>query len=547
MHFQKSLFIGCVLAFLYHHSFAQNEHESLGGMVNSFVNEENPILSDDGNTLYFTRKFHPENMGGKKDAGDIWFSTLQADGSWSEAKNAGTPLNNAFANSIIGFAKNGQTVFLHGHYPGNRETVNTQGVSVSRREGNSWNKPEPLKIPYFYSKSDHLSGSLYASGNIMVVSLQSYDTRGAEDLYVLFRQNDGTWSEPKNLGKDINTEYQEMTPFLAPDGKTLFFASNGYEGFGSRDIFMSVRLDDTWKRWSNPKNLGAAVNTEGTELFYFLPSDGDFAYLTSTQNSDGLGDVVKVRIKPEVLQVQQQEEDTLAMVKVEEEVEEEEEEVIEEKEEVTAPEARDVKVQGTIMNKESGQPVQANVFYRILQEDTAQFSRSVQANAQGEFSLSLIPDKDYELMVSAEGFIKEKEKVLLSAGEEDALLEREILLTPIEVGATVNLENVLFDRGTADMLPGSTETLDDVVELLKENPGVSIEVSGHTDNQGRPDLNMLLSKDRAKAVKDYLVSQGIKPERIQDKGYGGSKPIASNAIEEERKKNRRVEFTIIEK
>lgn len=547
MHFQKSLFIGCILAFLYHHSIAQSEHENLGDGVNSFVNEENPVLSEGGKMLYFTRKFHPENMGGKKDAGDIWFSTLQTDGSWSEAKNAGAPLNNAFANSIIGFAKDGNTVFLHGHYLHNEAKANTQGVSISRKTGNSWSKPEPLEIPYYYSKSDHLSGSLYAGGNIIIVSLQSYDTRGAEDLYVLFRQNDGTWSEPKNLGKDINTEYQEMTPFLAPDGKTLFFASNGYEGFGSRDIFMSVRLDDTWKRWSNPKNMGAEINTEGTELFYFLPSDGDFAYLTSTQNSDGLGDVVQIRIKPETLQVQQQEEDsaTIAKVEVEEEVEELKE--VEEKEEFKAPEVRNIEVQGTIMNKESGQPVQAKVFYRILQEGSAQFSRSVQANPQGEFSLSLVPDMDYELMVSADGFIKEKEKVLLSAEEQDALLQREILLTPIEVGATVNLKDVLFDRGTADMLPGSTETLDDVVGFLSENPNVSIEVSGHTDNQGRPDLNMLLSKDRAKAVKDYLVSQGIKPERIQDKGYGGNRPIASNAIEEERKKNRRVEFTIIEK
>ncbi len=139
---------------------------------------------------------------------------------------------------------------------------------------------------------------MHRSGDILIVTLQSYDTRGGEDLYVLFRQGDG-WTEPRNLGPTINTPYQEMTPFLAPDGKTLYFASNGYEGFGSRDIYVSVRLDDTWKNWSNPKNLGPTVNSEGTELSYYVPEESDYAYLSTTQNSDGLGDLVRVRISAE--------------------------------------------------------------------------------------------------------------------------------------------------------------------------------------------------------------------------------------------------------
>lgn len=539
MHFFNVLLVSSIAVFSFHALSAQSEHERIGIEVNSPANEQNPILSEDGKTLYFTRQNHPDNVGGKKDGGDIWYSELQPDGNWSEAKNAGNPLNNQYTNSIIGFADQGKTVYLHGHYLYGGAKPNSQGISVATRTSNGWSDPKPVNIPYYYSKSDHLSGTLHASGNIMIVTLQSYDTRGAEDLYVLFKQSDGTWTEPKNLGKEINTEYQEMTPFLAPDGKTLFFASNGYEGFGSRDIFMSVRLDNSWKKWSNPKNLGATVNTEGTELFYFLPEEGHYAYLTSTQNSDGLGDVNRVQVREEELQATQ-EQDTFAVIQVARA----EEKVMETAE---VPEVSLITVAGQILNKASNSPVEARISYRVLQKDSVQYTEGVKADQNGKFSLQLEPDQDYELLVSADGYIKEREKVLLSSNADQEGLQRNILLTPIEVGATVNLENVLFDRGTATMLPGSEENLDEVVDFLKENPNISIEVSGHTDNQGRADLNLLLSQDRAKEVKAYIVANGVDAERIIEKGYGGSKPIASNAIEEERRKNRRVEFTIIKK
>ena len=198
---------------------------------------------------------------------------------------------------MVGFDRDGR-MLVHGHYQPNGTPARTQGLSVAVPAGDGWSVPEALNIPYFYTKSAHRSGNLHRSGDILIVTLQSYDTRGGEDLYVLFRQGDG-WTEPRNLGPTINTPYQEMTPFLAPDGKTLYFASNGYEGFGSRDIYVSVRLDDTWKNWSNPKNLGPTVNSEGTELSYYVPEESDYAYLSTTQNSDGLGDLVRVRISAE--------------------------------------------------------------------------------------------------------------------------------------------------------------------------------------------------------------------------------------------------------
>ena len=196
---------------------------------------------------------------------------------------------------------------------------------------------------------------------------------------MLFRKNGDSWSEPKNLGPSINTPYQEMTPFLAPDGKTLFFASNGYEGFGSRDIYVSVRLDDSWRHWSNPKNLGATVNSEGTELSYYLPNEGEYAYLSSTQNSDGLGDLVKVRIREDPTDMLTTADTALAIPVVEEpEPTVAAADTIEE----PAPRAAVVRVQGRVANKSSQEPIAADLTFRSQKKDTTQVIRA-QAEADG--------------------------------------------------------------------------------------------------------------------------------------------------------------------
>ena len=518
-------------------TFAQTAYEPLGPTVNSYADEQHPVVSPDGQRLYFTRRGHADNVGGRRDPGDIWYAERTGDQTWSGAKHAGTKLNNARYNGVVGFNGQGQ-MLVHGHYQPNGSPARTQGLSVAVASGDSWSVPEALDIPYFYTKSAHRSGNLHRSGDIIIVTLQSYDSRGGEDLYVLFRQGNG-WSEPRNLGPTINTPYQEMTPFLAPDGKTLFFASNGYEGFGSRDIYVSVRLDDTWKNWSNPKNLGPTVNSEGTELSYYVPEESDYAYLSTTQNSDGLGDLVRVRISAEQTE-QLATVDTTIAVPVVQAPEPEPAPATE-----APPAVTTVPVRGTITNKNAPQPIVAELTFRSLKKDTTQVA-AVRTDPDGSFSVALPPDDDYALTVAAEGFIPARDRVSTGAAGAEALV-RDYALTPLEVGSTVNLENVLFDRGNATMLPGSYETLDEVATLLKENPDLEIEVAGHTDNQGRADLNLALSEERAVAVKQYLVEQGVEPRRITERGYGGTRPLVSNAIEEERSKNRRVEFTILKK
>ncbi len=491
--------------------------ENLGSSVNSPYDEQNPLLSPDGKVLFFTRSKHPENVGGKEDLADIWYCTMNVDGSWTPAINLGRPLNDRFPNAVIGFSPDGRYMYLRNYYINDHRNPVQQGISVSKGSSDGWSYPENLTIQYFLNKSDHQSISLSADGEIMVMAIESYGTYGAEDIYVSFIQKNGSWSEPKNLGGTINTSYHEMTPHLAPDNKTLYFASNGHDGLGSRDVFSSMRLDDTWRNWTKPSNLGPEINTPGVELSYFTPGAGKYDYVTSTQNSDGYGDINRVNKK---------EEDVLDTILVPE----------------TPLEVVDIVEMpfiGTVLSGVDQSPLDAKVLYRVDTDSEDSPTRTAKA-ISGRFEVALEPGKRYFVEVIAPGFLAQTLEL-----KADGPVDRSFVLMPIEIGATIRLNHVLFQTGTSLLLDESFQDLDMVVTLMKENPAMEIELSGHTDNRGNSKLNLQLSDDRVKAVERYLVKNGIKPGRISGRGYGGTKPIASNSNEDSRRRNRRVEFTII--
>lgn len=531
---------------------ASSEQENLGQAVNSSYNELEPVLSPDGQSLYFTRTKHPSNVGGRQDPGDIWVTALDAD-RWSEARNLGTPLNTRDLNAVIGFSSDGTIMYMQS-LGKNKDG----GISFSRKTVKGWSKPQQMPIQYFYNKSDLQSMCISKDGKIIVMSLESFSTFGAEDLYVSFLQADGTWSEPRNLGSSINTKFQEMTPKLADDNATLFFSSNGHGGYGGRDIFMSRRLDDTWRNWSPPENLGRKVNTKGVELSYFIPGDGDFAYLVSTQNSDGYGDLKRVRIKPEdrpdklAAEVTTEpalidplpEPDTVLIISQNPQPQEEpvNETVEMIRNLVTKP---SFTVGGQITNAETSNPVFARIFVHSFPEGEELVSVATNVSS-GNYEVNLPTDTRYELRIKADGYLGFSTVLDLKQGEEE-LLPTDFQLTPLEVGVTIQLPNVLFERSTTNLLPESFEELDRVVDLLNDYPKMEIALSGHTDNQGSAKLNLKLSQDRVETVMLYLVGKGIDRNRLNGKGYGGTKPIASNKSENTRKLNRRVEFTIVKK
>jgi OOP family OmpA-OmpF porin len=510
-------------------SFGVHAQVSNLSLINSALDEQAPVLTPDGRQLYFTITSNHQNAGGLRDHGDIWVSTL-TDAGWGAPVHAGTAINNALHNVIAGFSSDGKRMYLMNHYAKDGNPVTTQGIAVSNLTTNGWSRPQNITIPYFKNRSAYQAGYISSDAQVLVFSADSYDTRGAEDIYASFFTN-GKWTEPINLGPVINTVSQDVCPSLSADKKRLFFASNGHGGFGSFDILYSDRLDDTWKKWSAPKNLGKDVNSEGRELYY--RESGEVAFLTSTLNSDGYADLRfsttgmkdSTSVTPVVV-IAARATDTVRL-----------QEVVYPKVDSTSALTR---IAGQIINSRTQEAIDGGVIEFIGADE----QKNVIASADGRYLADLAGMKEYHIKVEAKGFIGRFEKLDLRTQ-----LMKEIILNfslqPIEIGTTVNLKSVLFVQSKPILLEESFDELDMVVDFMRLNPAVTIELSGHTDNRGRHDMNMKLSRERVQVVKQYLVDKGVEERRITGRGYGGTRPIADNEAEETRALNRRVEFTIM--
>jgi OmpA-OmpF porin, OOP family len=482
-------------------------------LVNSIYDEQNPVVSPDGRALYFTIANHPQNMGGKKDLGDIWVS-INIDGQWLPPKHGGTIINDFNYNSVAGFSSDGSTIFLLGHYS-QISNVTTQGFSFSTKTDSGWSIPENVSIPYFLNRSAMLSGDFSANGNIFLFSAEGYATVGAEDIYVSIKQND-KWSEPINLGKTVNTSFQEVSPTLSSDTRSIYFSSNGLKGLGSFDVFTVVRLDDTWTKWSAPVLLGDAINTEARELFY-RNTVGNTLF-TTTRDSDGYGDIHSVIDAKGLPRI-----DTL--VKMEEN-------------KYADNNSNTVLIRGSVTNSKTGAGIAAQLKFKTDSIYT------VVSSTDGKYKIRIPSTKAYTIEVEKKGFVNLLERLDIQTLKLNTL-EMNFKLQPIEVGTLVNLKSVLFYMGTTSLLEESYPELDAIVDFLKTNPKVEIELEGHTDNRGDAKKNVKLSQERVGKIKSYLVSKGISSKRVRGKGFGGSKPIATSDSEEARKLNRRVEFLIV--
>jgi OmpA-OmpF porin, OOP family len=496
--------------------FAQTSTTNPLRNINSVYDEQSPVLSADGRTLFITLSHHPQNVGGLKDQGDIWMCTF--DGmQWSSPVHGGVVLNDKGYNAVAGISNNGQQLFLL-HQPGkDSEPSKTQGISVCSFQNNNWQKPVNISIPYFHTRSSTISGQVSKDRNYFVYSADTYGTLGVEDIYVTEKLGE-SWSEPKNLGASINTVFQEFSPSLNKTADTLFFSSNGRKGVGSFDVYASARLDDSWTNWSEPVNV-SAINTEGRELFYTSTGKGS-AFYTTTRNSDGYGDLkslASIPLPKDSFLIDAK--DTSSI-------------------EIPSLGGDKLLVTGKVIHAKTGAEVIATVTFYSKAEPL-----TTKSNATG-YSIQIPAFSDYQVWVEMKDFISgyatlSKQSSLLKS------IELNFTLQPIEVGTTVSLKNVLFKQSSTDLLSGSSEELNVVASFMRANPKVKIQLSGHTDNRGVQKDNVTLSQARVKKVKEYLVSKGVSKRRMSGRGYGGSKPIASNDSEESRKLNRRVEFTII--
>lgn len=484
--------------------------ERLSETVNSVYNELKPMVTPDGKTLLFSRQYHPGNTGGVEDPEDIWFSQWdEQKGEWSEAVNMGGPLNTKGPNFISSITPDGNTVIIT---LGNRYTKNGKmkaGVSVSTRTSEGWTKPVPFEIINEINTAEKANYFLANNREVLLMSIEGDPTFGSRDLYVSFLLDDGRWSEPLNMGATVNTAMEEASPFLAPDDKTLYFSSNGFTGYGKHDIYVTRRLDDTWTNWSEPENLGPQINSPEDDAFFNIPPTGEYGYFSRNFTADN-SDIYRFELPKE-----------------------------------HQPEAV-VTINGVVYNTKTHRPMQARIFYERL-PDGKEIGTIESDPVTGEYQIILPTGKMYGYLAEADGFVAINANIDLQEKKVYGELTKDLYLVPIEKGAVVRLNNIFFDFDKYSLKEASFPELNRVIDLMKKNPEMKILVEGHTDNIGTQTYNQGLSERRAKSVVDYLVKNGISQDRLQAKGWGKLKPIASNDDEiGGRELNRRVEFKILE-
>ena len=401
----------------------------LGEEVNTSAEEINPRVSEDGQTLYFTRAFSKKNQGGQYSGQDIWYSTKEG-GEWAKGQNL-KALNNADNNAVIGLNEAASKLYLINNYTAHPRRV--QGVVYSSKtDKNKWSKVEELPVKVEV-QNDHYGFFLSPDEEVLVISMMAEGTEGEEDLFVSFRKN-GTWTKPLHMGSVINSKGFEISPFLSADKKQLFFSSNGFEGEGDADIFMTTRLDDTWTSWTEPVNLGKSINSPSFDAYFVMTESGQ-VYFSSSRGVAGMSDIYSA-------------------------------------------------------------------------------------------TCSLIPEDTVEKEVIAEEEEEEEEEIVPE--------DKPVLPVPSDL-------IVYFDFESADLTADATNMLRGVVKTLNSRQDLVVELRGHTDKRGEESFNDELSRKRAEAVYNYLVSNQLSEDRFKIFSFGESKPATQGTTSQEHQKNRRVE------
>jgi outer membrane protein OmpA-like peptidoglycan-associated protein/tetratricopeptide (TPR) repeat protein len=468
---------------------------NIGAEINTVNDEYLPVATADESTLIFTRKINNN---------EDFYKSENTNGKWNTATYLSNQINtekyNEGAQSI---SQDGKYLFFTGC---NRpDGLGRCDIYIAQKRGNDWGKPVDLNPPINTSGWES-QPSISADGRTLYFVSNRKGGYGGYDIWKSTLGEKG-WSEPENLGPNVNTSYNEQSPFIHPDDSTLYFSSDGWPGLGSKDLFVSRLGKDN--KWQKPENLGYPINSNGDEGGLSLTANGDYAFFSS-DNLKGFGgyDIYKfelpVSLRPHLVTY----------------------------------------VKGFVKDAKTKQPLEASVEIIDLQSNSPVY-QDYSDDEQGDFLATLTSGKNYALNISKNGYLFYSENFSLKNYKAKNPFNIVALLSPIEIGNKVILKNIFFDTNKFDLENESKAELTKLIEFLGLNRAVHIEISGHTDNVGGHQINQLLSENRAKSVYKYLVSNGVAPARLVYKGYGETQPIASNGTDENRAKNRRTEFMII--
>jgi len=471
--------------------------KNLGDGVNSEESEYFPSLPVNGSELYFTRRLNNfnEDFFGSIRSGNVWGKAVRLVGSINTPQNEGAQNISQDGNWLVFTACNRKDGFgscdLYISYLTNSGW--SEALNLGPRINTDQWESQPCLSP---DKRDLYFASRRPGGF------------GGSDIYVSHMQTNGRWSEPENMGPSVNTSGDESSPFIHADNQTMYFTSSGLQGYGDEDIFI-MRKDSTGK-WTKPENLGYPINTISHEGTLFIAADGSTAYYASDRSDSRGGlDIYSFDMRPDIRP------------------------------------NKTLWIKGKVYDRKSAAGLPSTV--ELIDLATRQTLSRVQTDELGNYLITLPVGKDYAFNVNRRGYLFYSDNYSLKGKSPDSTYEKNIPLQPIEANAAVVLRNVFFDVNKYDLKIESQVELDKLVQLLKENSTVRVQIEGHTDNVGKPADNMKLSQNRAAAVVKYLVSNGISVARLVPKGFGSTKPVADNKTEEGRAQNRRTEVKVLSK
>lgn len=551
--------------------------------VNTFRHEAAPVVSPDGNTLYFFVQDHPENTLGKDDTQDIWFSKKDENGVWSKAEHLRSPFNIHPSNQVFTVFDDGSLFIRGGRSKGEKGfSLVTNG---SLRE---------LDVKDFknMNKGRFYGASMSADKKHIILYFSEKDGSALSDLYESHQLSDLSYSRPEKL--KLSTTTDEVGPFIGPDQNTLYFGSarQAPGRQGGVDIYRSTRLDDTWLNWSEPINMGKPINTSALDFYFTIDRNGNvftsrankalegaqldlYALVPKTFSVTVIGTVLNEKtqdpLQAEVILSVKDKEPVKQKATATGEFKTKFPEIQEFKvnaalegfmpkeqsfkvpvinsdttivvELALRPVAKKLLVTGNVYDKKTDQLIPAKLDISLKSDKRTSFK--VEA-ARGSYEKEVPKIGWYMITASAGGYLNATDSVELESEDRSPAL-RDIYLIPIEIGVTVRLKNIYFDFDKTTLKKESYPALNKVVDFLKQNATVEIEIAGHTDNKGSDEYNETLSQGRSQAVVDYLISQGVDSYRLTAHGYGEAKPIETNDTETGRANNRRVEFTVVKK
>ena len=433
-----------------------------------------------------------------------FYETNLVNGLFSKAQPVGGKINSNFNEGAQNISQDGDWLIFTGcNYPEGEGSCDL--YIAYKTKGGGWTEPENMgRIinTEFWESSPSLSPdkkNLYFSSS----RLGGY---GGKDIWVTNRSSNGKWSQPKNLGATVNTSADEGCPFIHSDNQTLYFNSNGHPGYGLTDLFLVKKNEG--ESWGTPLNLGYPINTIDEEGSLIVAPDGKTSYYASEgKNTKGGLDLYSFELREDIRA------------------------------------AKVLWVKGKVYDKKTNRGLPSSV--ELTDINSRKIISTLQTDEEGNYLVTLPVGKDYAFNVNRKGYLFYSDNFSMKTNLPDSPLVVNIPLQPIEAGAFIILKNIFFDTKKFELKPVSLSELDKVVLLMKENPKVKILISGHTDNVGRGSDNLLLSNNRAKATVAYLQKNGIEITRLSAKGFGAGKPIADNNSEPGKAQNRRTELSII--